>query len=215
MLLKYWREVLVVVLLMLISAFLVHIHEAGIRAGEAKAQLSQLETDKTQALGAIVATNIVMKQQSDLIAAQNLQLQASQQQLLGLKSQQLLSSRTVAALAPSAIQSDLEAKAGGPLSNPEILRKIDDSYTQLPIIAAQLQNVAGQVATLTGEVTAVEKQRDSLDSELAVILPAYQRAYDAAQKKHSLFVKIFTLGLVHDRKLNLPTPQSLGILGAK
>jgi hypothetical protein len=208
--LKYWKEVLLVLLLMAVAGFLVHIHEEGIREGEQKTQLSQLESDKSQVLNALSTTNGVLTQQGALIAAQNAQLAAGQAQLANLKAKQAQASQSVAALAPTAVQGDLELKAGGPLSNPEILRKIDDSYTQLPILTAQLANVVEQSKILTDQVEAISKERDALSGELGTLIPAYTRAYNAAQKKHSLFIKIITLGLVRDRHLDLPDPTTLG-----
>lgn len=197
----------------MIVGMAVHIYESGKLAGEQAQRISQLEDDKKQVLGAMQQATATMAAQGVILQQLSSQLAASQQRYAALAAQKSAASQQVATLPAAAVQGDLEKKAGGPLSDPETLRKIDDAYTQLPLVNKQLVELQGQVATLNQTVSATEKQRDAIVTAYNALVPAYTRAYNAAQRHHSLLVKIITFGLVHDRHLDIPDPVSLVKVG--
>lgn len=213
LLLKNWRPILAGIAFAVILSMGVHIYESGKAAGAQAQRISQLEDDKKQVLGALQQTNATLAQQGALLKQLSSQLADSQQRYSALATQKAVASQQVASLPAASVQGDLEKKAGGPLADPETLRKIDDAYTQLPIVRGQLTELGNQVTLLDQKVTATETQRDSAISAYNTLLPAYSRAYNAAQRHHGLFVKIITLGLVHDRKLELPDPLTLPKVG--
>ncbi len=208
-LIKYWKEALLVVLLIVIAGFAVHIYENGKLAGIKDQQLSQMEDQKKQVLDALSQNQTFMASQNVVIAGLRSQVAVDQATIATSRAQAAAASKAIAALTPSQVAPDLTAKVGD-LSNPEVLRKIDDIVTNQPKLVEQITALQDSFDKLSLTVTAVEAQRDSLQKTLDIVVPAYKTAYDAAQKKHSLFVKIITLGLVHDRHLNLPDPATLG-----
>ncbi len=116
------------------------------------------------------------KAQQDIIEGYKTQVAASQQReallvqaLRDLKIQQQQASAQVAKLPDSAVKQDLEAKAGGPLEDVGTLRRIDDVYTQFPILSQRVDKLEAtvvekdtQVRGLQNQVAATEKQRDDL-----------------------------------------------------
>lgn len=191
--------------------------------GYQSGQLTQLQTDKAE-----FQTQLSQYQQT--LQQSQAQIQAEAQQIASLSetartlsqavstlsTQRTQVSQQVAALPASQVQSDLEGKLGGPLSNSDILRKDDQIVSDYPLVLQQntdlqksvdTQNT--EIATQQTEIANVEKQRDSAIAFNNVVIADYTKAYNAAQKHHSLFIKIITFGLVHDRHMNLPAPTTL------
>jgi hypothetical protein len=122
----------------------------------------------------------------------------------------------VSGLADSEIKADLELQLGGPLENPAILRKADNIVTQYPTVLKQLDVLSSKVDVLNDELIATNKkveaitvQRDAAIKFSSQVIGYYVKAYNASQKRHSLFIKIITFGLVKDKHLDLPDPGSL------
>lgn len=75
-------------------------------------------------------------------------------------------------------------------------------------IEVQLDNT---IQALKDENLLVAKQRDVAIQFGNDMVKHYTVAYSAAQKKHSRLVKILSLGLIKDKKLDLPDPISLKV----
>lgn len=116
------------------------------------------------------------KAQQDIIETYKTQIAASQQReallvqaLKELKVQQQAAREQVASLSDSAVKADLEIKAGGPLEDVSVLRRIDDVYTQFPLVKEEVSKlgrrvteIEGREEKLKGQLAATEKQRDDL-----------------------------------------------------
>src|SRR5208282_2561138 len=97
----------------------------------------------------------------------------------------------------SAVQGDLEVKLGGTLTDPAILRKDDQIVTDYPLVLKQIDVLNTKVDGLDSKVTelgvkeqAVEQQRDAAIQFGNSIVPLYAKAWNAAQVRHSKFIKI-------------------------
>lgn len=223
LLVTHWRILLVVVLLCAVTGFLVHVHAEGVRAGEKAAQLSQMEDDKRQIAAALAQSNAVVTSQAAVLQKLSDDAAVSKQReseyiatIASLASQRQTTAQQVAALPDNQIKTDLETKLGGALDAMATLRKLDAVISDYPLLKSSNQALTSQLAEAhkqvddgAGEIAALKKTNDALQQELNILKPAYIRAYDAAQKKHSLFLKIITFGLVRDRKLILPDPALL------
>src|SRR5271170_4614604 len=119
-------------------------------------------------------TTILNSQQSKLDAStQQVELLQTQfktlsAQFASLAAQRQQSQGQVNALPDAALQADLEAKLGGPLSSSVTLRKADDIVTDYPLVLqsmtvlnGKVDNLSGQVAQLNISVGAVTTQRDT------------------------------------------------------
>jgi len=114
------------------------------------------------------------------------------------------------------VQADLESKLGGKLSDTAILRKDDAIVTDYPLVLKQVDvltatqtNQQDQINDLNDEVLKIVNQRDVAITYGNTVTGYYVKAYNAAQKHHSMFVKILSFGLVRDKHLNLPDPETL------
>ncbi len=137
-------------------------------------------------------------------------------QYASLAAQRQQSQSQVNALPDAALQADLEAKLGGPLSSSTTLRKADSIVTDYPLVLQQVtvlnnkvDNLSGQVSALNTSVTAVTAQRDAAIAYGNTVTGYYVKAYNAAQVHHSKLVQILTLGIVHNKHLDLPAPTTL------
>lgn len=185
--------------------------------------VAQLSVDQEQ------FKQVTTQYQSKLDSAQQ-QLDASTQQIAllqtGLKTlsaqyaslaaQRQQSQSQVNALPDAALQADLEAKLGGPLSSSVTLRKADDIVTDYPLVlqsvtvlSSKVDNLTSQVGQLQSSVTDVETQRDAAITYGNTVTGYYVKAYNAAQTHHSKLVQILTLGIVHNHHIDLPAPTTL------
>ena len=191
--------------------------------GFASGNRAQLETDKQQ-------FEQVRKQYRDALQSREQEIQAANSRISSLETQiQSLSAQfsalatlrqqqanRVNALSDTEIKADLELQLGGPLENPAVLRKADNIVTQYPTVVKQLDVLNSKVDKLTDELSetnkkieAITAQRDTAIKFGDQVVGYYTKAYNAAQKKHSTFIKIITFGLVKDRHLDLPSPTTL------
>ncbi len=100
------------------------------------------------------------------------------QAISNLKIQQSQASQQVAALPDyTAVKADLEKKAGGSIEDYRTLQRIDDAYTQVPLIRDEVANLGRRIAELEGreaslknQVAATEKQRDDLKAQYNAVI---------------------------------------------
>lgn len=192
-------------------------------AGFASGGRAQLETDKVQFeqvskqyQDALAKAQSTIDSSNARIVSLDGQLQTLKMQFGALAAQRQQGQETVNKLPDSAVQGDLETKLGGSLTDSVILRKNDQIVTDYPVVLKQVDVLSARVDTLDSKFQAlsdkeqaVEKQRDAAIAFGDQVVGFYTKAYNAAQKKHSLFVKIISFGLVRDRHMDLPAPTSL------
>lgn len=191
--------------------------------GRQAGQASQLQIDQQQ------FKQVTQQYEATLNAAQtkidaddaalkqlSVQLTSLSAQFASLSSQRQQQQSQVSTLPDAAVQGDLEAKLGGPLSQTTTLRKADDIVTDYPLVLQQLtvqsskvDNLTQQVTALDSKVTEIGSQRDAAIAYGNTVTGYYVKTFNAAQKHHSLFIKIITFGLVKDVHLNLPDPVTL------
>lgn len=99
---------------------------------------------------------------------------------------------------------------------PAELRKLDDQVTDYAALADANQEIGVKVDALADKVAGLEKNLDAVahqrDEALAYgnrLAGYYATAYNAAQKKPSLLLRIVTLGMLRGRRMELPDPVSL------
>lgn len=196
-------------------------HESAL--GYASGSRAQLDTDKTQFAQVLKQYQDSLQQDqqqinaSDLkIQALNGQLQTISAQLVALASQRQQQQQQVASLPDSQLQADLETTLGGPLSSPVTLRKADQIVRDYPLVLKQVDSLTSQTNDLSQKVDALDskvegitKQRDVAIQFGNTMVGYYTKAFNAAQTHHNRFIKIITLGIVHDKHLNLPEPTTL------
>ena len=125
------------------------------------------------------------KAQQDLIESYKADRAASQQReamlvqaISNLKLQQQQATQQVAALPDyTAVRADLEKKAGGSIEDYRTLQRIDDAYTQLPLVrdevaklATRITEIEGREGSLKNQVAATEKQRDDLKAQYNAVV---------------------------------------------
>lgn len=98
----------------------------------------------------------ILEQQNSVLLAQLSQLQA---QVASIKNQRVVAQTVVAKLPDNQLQTDIESKMGGSLSSPIVLRKIDDTITDYPLV---LKEVDAQQA----EILAAQKLQVGLSNQL-------------------------------------------------
>lgn len=195
------------------------------RAGQAyqSGQLTQLQTDKAEFQAQLSQYQATLQQSQAQIQAEAQQvaaLSAQEQTLVSALSavaqQRQVTAKQVASLPPTQVQADLESKLGGTLSSINVLRKADQIVSDYPLVIQQNQDLQKsvdtqntEIATQQTEIATVEKQRDAAISFNNQVILDYTKAYNAAQKHHSKLIEILTLGLVHNRHMNLPAPTTL------
>ena len=217
------KNLLVLVLIAALGIGVYAYGEHKAAEGYHSGSVAQLSVDQEQ------FKQVTTSYQSKLDSAQQ-QLDASTQQIAllqtGLKTlsaqyaslaaQRQQSQSQVNALPDAALQADLEAKLGGPLSSSVTLRKADDIVTDYPLVLqsitvlnSKVDNLAGQVSALNDSVKDVTTQRDAAIAYGNTVTGYYVKAYNAAQVHHSKFLKIITFGLVRDKHMDLPAPTTL------
>lgn len=171
-------------------------HEAGRLAG-VRAQLDEDRAEFEKVQAAFTHAMAEYRQQDDaakqLIAQKDSELAALKQQ------------RNVAREAVNRLSDAEVANAISGADQRELLRIAAD----YPLVVKQNGELEGKIAALEQRVSAIEGQRDAAVNAYDRLVPLYTRAYNAAQTKHSLWLKVITFGLVRDKHLDLPTPVSL------
>jgi Na+-transporting methylmalonyl-CoA/oxaloacetate decarboxylase gamma subunit len=203
------------------------IYHAGRRAGEqaeagketevGRAQFDQIRTTLQTELDASHAR----EQQLGELAARfaDIAAAASQRKEAAQAAGQADAAK-VNALPDSAVKADLEAKAGGPLENPAVLRHVDDVFTDYPHKIDELKATGEELAAVNarldaveGQVAAVGAQRDAALAAFNQVVPLYTQAYNAAIQGHR---KWYCLWLCKKKNsMALPEPAALLKLATK
>lgn len=188
-----------VALSLLLGASL-YIYNKGKAAGNADGQRAQLETDRQQfeqdrkqfldQLAQYRAENDRLNQK---LSAQDTAIQTIQTDRAAIR-------KAVSQLTPPQVNAELSA-----IDPKELLQMVRD----YPKLSDELKATQDKVSTLEAKVENEQKRADAAMEAYNKLLPLYVKAYGAAQKHHSKFVKIITLGLVRDRKIDLPDPVTL------
>ena len=123
----------------------------------------------------------------------------------------------VQALPDSAVKADLEAKAGGPLEDPRILRHVDDVVTDYPhkveeanAAGDEISAVNSRFETATSQLANMTAERDSAIRAFNQLLPLYTQAYNAAIVGHRRWFCLFLCK--RKNTMALPTPASLTVV---
>ena len=90
-----------------------------------------------------------------------------------------------------------------------IVEEVPSAATLEDVLEAQVLNLQEQVEVILQRESVVVRERDILLINYNNLVENYIKAYNASQKKHSLFIKIITLGIVRDRHISIPDPISL------
>lgn len=122
----------------------------------------------------------------------------------------------VHSLPDAAVKADLEAKSGGPLEDPAVLRHVDAVVTDYPhkvdeakAADDELAAINSRVGALQGEIDATRAQRDAAVGAFNGVVPLYTQAYNAAILGHRRWYCLFVCKTKN--RLNLPEPASLSL----
>lgn len=192
-------------------------------AGFASGSRNQLSTDQEQFNGVLKQYQSKLDSDQVTIDAANKQYAALQSQitvlnsaLAVLASQRQQAQQQISQVPDSGLQADVESKLGGSLTSSITLRKADQIITDYPLVLKQVDTLSSKVDDLMKSVGSVSAKADALTSQRDAAIQYgnevtgyYVKAFNAAQKHHSLFIKIITFGLVHDKHMNLPDPVTL------
>jgi len=205
-------------MLALVAGFAWHFYSKGREAGARDQQASDLQESK-KAFDQLEAGYQDRLQRSAADAEQARAAAAAYQQQASLLAVKAIEAVRAAAadrgkieqLPDAALPGDLEARLGGPLAKPEILRKLDLIVADYPHVLDESRALAGQVAALTAsageqakQIAAIESSRDAAIDAYNALLPLYVQAYNAAQPKKR---KIWCLWLCkRSAKIALPPP---------
>lgn len=157
-----------------------------------------------------------LKEQQQLLVDE-LRLSRGREQLLvntiaGLQAQRAQVPIVVQALPDSAVKADIELKLGGPLENPDILRRADILITEHPLLKAENEALGAQVAEIRKQVdlqgqrvTNLEQQRDTVVGAYNNLKEHYVQAYNVAQQPKRRWYCLFLC----KTKDSLPFPSPL------
>jgi hypothetical protein len=184
--------------------------EASSQVQASKAELERVESTFQQQLTAQAAT---VDQERAIVASLLAQFGKLGSQAQAAAAAGAAAKQQLATVPDNQIQQDLEAKLGGPLTSPAILRLDDSIVTDYPHVKEQLTAVVGQVTALQGaqeaqakELVAVEAQRDAGITAYNEMLPLYAQAYNAAVPRRRHF---WCLWICRSKPLALPAPATL------
>ena len=200
------------VVVIVLAGIALSIYNKGKSAGYVEGQRAQLEIDRKQFEQDRAEFLEQLRKYEEKDEAAKVQIIQRDAEIAELRQRRTANRVAIDRLPDAAIVGDIQQRLGVP-SSPALsdaqLRRLDE-------ILADYQNLGQQVAALEAKsaeqdkrIDAIEHQRDAAIAAYEKLLPLYVKAYNASQKKHSLFVKIITLGLVRDRKLDLPDPVTL------
>jgi hypothetical protein len=115
-------------------------------------------------------TLVVQQQKDQVLAQQNAALIAQVAQLsaqvASIKTQRVTAQSVVAKLPDNQLQTDIEAKMGGSLSSPIVLRKIDDQITDYPLVLKQVDAQQAQIVAAQQLQVGLSDQILGLKTEL-------------------------------------------------
>jgi hypothetical protein len=213
--------------LAMLVAVVYAIYHAGRRAGEAGEAGKETEAGRAQ------FDQIKQTLQTDIAAGQAREAQlmamatkfadiaaAASQRVQTAQAAGQADAAKVNALPDSALKSDLEAKAGGPLENPAVLRHVDDVFTDYPHKTDELKATNDQLAAVNSRLDTVQEQiatvsgeRDAALAAFNQVVPLYTQAYNAAIQGHR---KWYCLWVCKKKNsMALPEPATLLKLAAK
>jgi hypothetical protein len=196
----------------LLAGTVYYIYNKGKAAGYADGQRAQMEQDRVQFeqdRKVFLDELAKYKERDDAAKAE---ISQRDSELQSLRSNRTRIHGAVAAIPAPALVADIQSRMGSVVSGTlgeADLRRIDEALAAQQNLEAQVAALEAKSAQQDKRIDAIEHQRDSAITAYNNLVPLYSRAYNAAQKKHSMFVKIITFGLVRDRKLDLPEPATL------
>ena len=187
----------------------------GVRRGE----IAQLEVSNQQLAAQEQRFKEVLAElrQREQLLVDELRESNGRAQLLantiaGLQSQRAQVPIVVQALPDSAVKADIEMKLGGPLENPDILRRADILVTEHPILKAENEALGAQVSEIRKQVdlqgqrvTNLEEQRDTVLGAYNNLKEHYVAAYNVAQQPKRRWYCLFLC----KTKDSLPFPSPL------
>jgi chromosome segregation ATPase len=207
----------------------VKVYSAGKAAGRGDGAREQLDIDKKsmEQERADFQAKLSAGERTDAAA----QLQIEQQQLLIDNATSLLSKlgsaraqgqKDLAAVPDAALVADVRRKLNvepaetSPTLTSTELRQVDSEITDYAPLRDSFQALSDKqaatertIAELNVRVGAIASERDAALQFSNEMVGHYTKAYNAAQKRHSKIVTVLTLGLVRNKKLDLPDPVTL------
>lgn len=211
----------VCLLLAALAAVVLHIYHAGERSGQqaeagketeaAHAQFTAIE----QTLGEQLAAGREREAQLSQMAQKFADLATEAASRVDTaRSASAEDSAKVKALPDSAVKSDLELKAGGPLENLAVLRHVDDVVTDYPHKLEELKATEDGLAALNSRVDVLTQsvqnmtgERDSAVGAFNQLVPLYAQAYNAAIAGHRKWYCAFLCK--PKNRIKLPDPISI------
>ncbi len=207
------------------------LYSLGIEHERTKARAEVLEADQQQAKQERDQFEEKMHEAEQLAAsAVQAQHQAMEhiavldQRLARANQAQAAASSQLAALPDSQLFADIRARlarhAGdsSPSFYPDELREIDSNLVEQPYLEDRLSILSDKVQALSDKSDAQARQLAAASAETAALASYaaalhehYRTAYNLAQPRVPLIVKIFTLGLKKQKKLTLPAPEAIPV----
>jgi hypothetical protein len=191
--------------------------EAGKQVEASRAQFEQIRTQFQAQLDAGRAREDQLSQMAtrfaDLAAQASVRVQDAQRASVA-------DAGKVQALPDSGIKIDLEAKLGGPLESPAVLRQADTIVTDYPHKVEEVKALSGEVdatksslKTSQDQTANAKTERDAAITAYNGLVPLYSQAYNAAIRGHRRW---YCLWLCKPKRvLELPNPATLTPLKAK
>jgi len=200
--------------------------------GRQQGAAEQLEVDKQQFTGErqLLADQLAAAEGREMHALELLHqaqqaIDRTNQRLAETESERAAGRESVQSLPESELVTDIARKLAlrpptdtAPALSSAELRKADLLITDFPklqqentLLATKIQGLEDKAAAFDERLKAVTAERDVLLAWSNQVVAHYVRAYNVAQKvrRRPLLLKILTLGLLHDPKLNLPDPVTL------
>lgn len=200
------------VVVVILAGIALGIYNKGKAAGQIEGARAQLETDRQQFEQDRQVFLAQLKKYQEADDAAKAQVAAKDAEIAGLRRSRAAAAQSIRNLPDEKIVADILERLGeapgATLSNPQ-LRRLDGILADSQNLEQQVAALEAKVAAQDQRIDAIEHQRDAAIASYNKLVPLYTKAYNAAQRKHSLFVKIITFGLVRDRKIDLPDPVTL------
>lgn len=132
-------------------------------------------------------TLAVQQQKDAALEQQNAVLQSQLTSLIAqvasIKNQRVVAQTQVAKVPDNQLQSDIESKMGGPLTSPVVLRKIDDTITDYPLVLKEVDALQAEILTGTNLQNGLNANIIGLKAELADKDKLWQGKLDTANDK--------------------------------
>lgn len=214
----------------LLSGATAVIYQKGKAAGYGDGQRAQLEDDKKLLDQQTQTFQDSLKRAQSQVQAANAQIEAANARsailakaIAATSQMRQQAQEKVSALADKDLFADIVGKLAVRATNDPTpnftfseLRKIDATVTDYPPLKTQYEQLAARQAEtenavrgLNDKVDGITKQRDAAITYSNQLMAHYVDAYNAAQKRPPLIVKVLTLGLYHGKHMDLPSPVSL------